>query len=81
MKQKDINFIKEQLDNNFLLNDYLSIVKTKHNQSAKIMYNDKVITISEIGFAYLVSWWCDGSITSGVASEITKLCNAYNDRF
>ena len=81
MKQKDITFIKEQLDNNFFLRDYLSIVKSKHNQSVKIMYNDKVITISEIGFAYLVSWWCDGSITSAFADEITKVCKLYNDRF
>jgi hypothetical protein len=81
MKQKDITFIKEQLDNNFLLNDYLSIVKTKQNQCVKIMYNDKVITISECGFAYLVSWWCDGCITSGCAQELSKLCSNYNDRF
>lgn len=81
MKQKDITFIKEQLDDSFFLKNYLSIVKSKHNQSVKIMYNEKVITICEFGFAYLVSWWCDGSITSACAKELEKLCNTYNDRF
>lgn len=87
MKQKELIFIKDLLDKSTFANDYLSIVKkqeqdNKEFRTLKILYNDKVLTITEIsGFAYLVSWWCDGSITSAFASEITNICKAYNDRF
>ena len=87
MKQKDLIFIKDLLDKSTFANDYLSIVKkqeqdNKEFRTLKILYNDKVLTITEItGFAYLVSWWCDGSITGAFANDITNICKAYNDRF
>ena len=87
MKQKDLTFIKDLLDKSLFASNYLSIVKRndypcKDFKTLKILYSDKVITINEIGgFAYLISWWCDGSITNAFADEITKICKLYNDRF
>lgn len=81
MKKDDFNFIKNGLKNDFLLNDFICIKQTK-TKYLKVCYNDKVITISEnIGFAYLISWWCDGSITSGEAKSLNDLCKKYNERF
>ena len=80
MKQKDIIFIKNSLDNDFLLNDYLCIKQVRKDH-LKIFYNDLIITICSFGFAYLVSWYAEGSITSSKADAITRLCHAYNGRF
>lgn len=87
MKQKDLIFIKDLLNKSTFAYNYLTIVKQPQQdkqdfKTLKILYNDKVLTITEIGgFAYLISWWCDGSITSGFANEITNICKLYNDRF
>lgn len=81
MKKCDFDFIKNGLKNDFLLSDFICIKQTKTG-NIKVCYNAKVITISEnIGFAYLISWWCDGSITAGEAENMTRLCRTYNDRF
>ena len=87
MKQKDFLFIKDALKKSIFANDYLSIVKVGKDadketfSKIKVMYNDKLITFTEIGYAYLISWWCDGSITGGQADELTKICYHYNERF
>jgi len=89
MKNKDFLFIKNELDNSWVLCNYLDIVKVgdenlkeKDFHKVKIMFNDLVVTITDsIGFAYLVSWWADGSISEGKANELSKLCQKYNGRF
>lgn len=87
MKNKDFLFIKNELNKSYLLCDYLTIIKVGDNpkegfNKIKIIYSNMIITISDgIGFAYLVSWWADGSITSSQANEITTICRKYNDRY
>lgn len=81
MTKKDLDFLKQEMKNDYLLNDYLAIVQ-KDNHSIKIMFNFKVITIFEMsGFAYLISWYCDGSITASDAKHLNDICSKYNDRF
>lgn len=80
MKTKDLQFVKEYLQNDFLLNDYIYATTYKKDK-IKIFFSDSIITICEMGFAYLVSWWCDGTITASKADNLNKLCKAYNERF
>lgn len=80
MRKKDIDFIKTYLENDFLLNDFQAI-KLVRKDYLKIFYNDLIVTICSFGFAYLVSWYGEGSITSSKADAITRLCHAYNGRF
>lgn len=80
MTKKDIDYIKEYLKNDFILRDFIQVFNDK--RYIKILFRDKVVTISDnIGFAYLISWWCDGSITASQADALTKMCHQYNDRF
>ena len=87
MKQKDYLFIKNELDKSYLNSDYLTIIKVGDNprdgfNEIKIIYSNCVITICDgMGYAYLISWWCDGSITSGRAQDLTNICRKYNERF
>ena len=80
MTKNDLQWIKDYLKNDFLLNDYLHI-QLLNKERLKVFYSDLIITISEMGFAYLVSWWADGTITGGKANNITRLCRQYNERF
>ena len=80
MKQKDIDFIKDYLKNDILLNDFHAVIKTREGL-VKIFYNDLIVTICEFGFAYLVGWYAEGSITSSKAENLSKLCRTYNGRF
>ena len=81
MKKQDIDFLKNELKNDYLINNYVSITKTNEH-TIKVCYTDKVVTITNsIGFAYLISWWCDGSITASQADHITTICRKYNGRF
>ena len=81
MKKQDIEMLKNFFDNDYLLNDYI-VFKKITNDKIKVIYNDKIITIAEgMGFAYLIGWWCDGSITGGQAKRINDMCRTYNDRF
>ena len=81
MKKQDIQYLKQQLKSDYMLNNFLSIVQTNEH-TIKIMYNYKVITILDnCGFAYLISWLCDGSITGSESDHLTTICKKYNDRF
>ena len=81
MKKKDFEYLKNELRNDYLINNFVSITKTNEH-TIKVCYNDKVLTITDsMGFAYLISWWCDGSITATQASHISTICRKYNDRF
>lgn len=81
MKQKDILFIKNYLDNDFILRDYVSIKKTS-DHNLKIFYSDKIVTICDgVGFAYLIGWWVEGNLLGTQADHLSKLCRTYNDRF
>lgn len=81
MKKQDFDFIKNYLDNDILLKDYIIIKKTSEHK-VKVFYNDKIITLTDsLGFAYLIGWWCDGSITGSQADRLSTLCRTYNDRF
>lgn len=80
MRKKDIEFIKTYLENDFLLNDFHAI-KLVRKDYLKIFYSDLIVTICSFGFAYLVSWYSEGSITSSKAENLSKLCREYNARF
>ena len=81
MKKDDVLFIENELRNDYLLRDYLKIIKINaHN--IKIVFRNKLITIFDnCGFAYLISWFCDGSITASESQHLNTICNKYNDRF
>lgn len=80
MKKEDISFIENELKNDYLLNNYLTLTKVD-KQHIKIMFNAKVVTLFELStLNKMVSWYCDGSITSGEANHLEKLCKTYNDR-
>ena len=86
MKTSDLKVLKDLLKKSIFCNGYLTIVKCCENDNdtfskVKIMYNDKVLTVGEFGYAYLISWWCDGSITSAFATDITNICRTYNGRY
>lgn len=81
MKKQDIDFIKNELKNDCVLNDFIAIVKTNEH-TLKICYKDKVITLFDMsGFAYLISWYCEGCMLSSEGKHISQLCDKYNDRF
>ena len=81
MKKQDIIYLKQLLKSDCFLNNYLAIVQ-KDEHTLKIMYSYKVVSIFDnCGFAYLISWFCDGSITSGECEHLTTICKKYNDRF
>lgn len=65
------------LKNDYLLNDFVTY-KIKNN-TLKVFYNDKVITISTMGFAYLISWYADGFITSGQSDNLNNICRGVNN--
>ena len=81
MKKQDIDYLKKEFENDYLLCDFIATVKT-NDHTLKVCYIDKVITITDsVGFAYLCVWWCEGSITGTQAEHLTTICRNYNERF
>ena len=81
MRKKDLDFVKNLLDNDIVLNDYYHVCISRSKSCILIFYANAVVTICEFGFAYLVSWYSDGSMTSNKANKLDKLCRTYNGRF
>lgn len=79
MKTKHFELLKDLIKKSYCCNDFVLI--KKHNTNIKVYYIDKVVTICECGFAYLISWYCEGFITSGFASDLDNICKEFNNQF
>lgn len=80
MKKQDFDFLKSELLKDPFLCEY-EYIKMDNNTKVRLFYKDKVITILECGFAYLITWYCEGYISDVQANHITRICNLYNVRF
>lgn len=63
--------LKDLLLQSFFVRDYLSIKTSEDKKLVYICYKERVITLCKTEFGW--GWWCEGSISSGVALAIERI--------
>ena len=89
MTQKDIALLKKLLSENYLTNDFVYVEKVQRDENktndyriVRFYYHNYILTVADgMGFAYLISWWCVGEMSSSISKAISDVCYKYNARF
>lgn len=74
---KDFEKMVLLLKQDDILNDFVNAQEI--NGRLKIFYSEKIITFCRGGFGSLLTWWCDGSITSADSKHLNDVTRYFND--
>ena len=77
--KKDFLKLKELLDNDYLLNNYLCIKEKDKNIYVFFKDYNIVVTCVGIGFGYLYGGWINGCITLSQSKAINTLMTNFNN--